>query len=99
VSCAVTEHGRFQANKNHPEFATTYRNTLQQITVEFSVLEVLLHQEALLSTMSMMMAVQKAIEQSKPPTEAQPVTRPRRSSIASSVVSLKKAVSRRGLLT
>ena len=87
----------FQANKQHPEFATTYKNTLQNITVEFSVLEVLLHQEALLSTMEMMMTIQKAIEKSKPPSDAQPPAPQRRSSMVSTVSStMKKVAPRQG---
>ena len=38
-----------QANKKGPEFATTYNNIEQKILVHFTTLEVLLHQEALLS--------------------------------------------------
>ncbi len=42
----------FQANKKGPEFATTYQNTEQKIDVHFSILDVLLHQEALLSLLA-----------------------------------------------
>jgi len=69
--------------------------------VEFSVLEVLLHQEALLSTMEMLMNIQKAVEKVKPPpTEVQLVTLQRRSSIVSSTVSstVKKMAPRKGLV-
>ena len=41
----------FKANKKGPEFETTYNNTEQKILVHFTTLEVLLHQEALLSIM------------------------------------------------
>ena len=53
----------FQANKKGPEFATTYRNTEKQISVNFSALEVLLHQEAILSLMAF---AQKLMPQSTP---------------------------------
>ena len=67
------------------------------------MLEVLLPQEALLSTMEMMMHIQKAVEKSKPPADIQPSARPRRQSVVSSVVSstvsstVKKIGPRRGL--
>ena len=97
---ALYEHCWFQANKNHPEFATTYQNTLQKITVEFSVLEVLLHQETLLSTMEMMMNIQNAVEKAKPPPSFQPAVPQRRQSMVSSTVSstMKKIASRKGLI-
>lgn len=41
-----------QANKKAPDFATTYNNTEQKISVHFTSLEVLLHQEALLHVMA-----------------------------------------------
>lgn len=37
-----------KANKDSPEFSSTYNNTEQKIDVTFTSLEVLLHQEALL---------------------------------------------------
>jgi len=90
--------GWFQANKKHPDFATTYENTLQRITVDFSVLEVLLHQEALLSTMEMMMNIQRALESSKPPPDVRPTVQRRQSVISSTVSStVKKMAPRRGL--
>ena len=100
IDDTVRELCWFQANKKHPEFATTYQNTLQKITVEFTVLEVLLHQEALLSTMEMMMNIQNAVEKSKPPSGVQPAVPKRRQSMVSSSVSstVKKAAPRRGLV-
>jgi len=98
VMVALIKHGWFQANKNHPEFATTYQNTLQRITVDFSVLEVLLHQEALLSTMEMMMTIQQAVERSKPPSNVQPAVQRRQSVVSSTVSStVKKIAPKRGL--
>ena len=41
-----------QANPRGPEFSTTYKNTEQTIKVKFTALEVLLHQEAILSIMA-----------------------------------------------
>ena len=38
-----------QANPRGPEFSTTYKSTEQTIKVKFTALEVLLHQEAILS--------------------------------------------------
>ncbi|CAG5116194.1 unnamed protein product, partial [Candidula unifasciata] len=38
-----------KANKKGPEFKTTYNNTTQSITVEFSTLDIVLHQGVLLS--------------------------------------------------
>lgn len=77
-----------------------YHNTLQNITVEFSMLEVLLHQEALLSTMDMMMTIQKAVESSKPPkSEVSSPIRQRRLSVVSTVSStVKKIAPRRGMI-
>ena len=64
------------------------------------MLEVLLHQEALLSTMEMMMTIQNAVEKSKPPPSPQPAVPQRRQSMVSSTVSstMKKIAPRRGLV-
>ncbi|XP_059386008.1 intermembrane lipid transfer protein VPS13C isoform X5 [Carassius carassius] len=41
----------FKADRNGPNFASLYQNTEQKINVEFSSLDLMLHTEALLSTM------------------------------------------------
>ncbi|KAJ8307900.1 hypothetical protein KUTeg_014547 [Tegillarca granosa] len=46
------------ANPDGPEFTTTYKNTEQTISVTFTALEVLLHQEAILSLMEFAEALQ-----------------------------------------
>ncbi|KAJ8307904.1 hypothetical protein KUTeg_014551 [Tegillarca granosa] len=48
----------FKANADGPEFTTTYKNTEQTISVTFTALEVLLHQEAILSLMEFAEALQ-----------------------------------------
>jgi len=55
--------------KNHPELATKYSNTLQALSVHFTALEILLHQEAILNVLEVAQAFQKALE--KPETEKQ----------------------------
>ena len=76
----------FQANKKHPEFLTTYQNTLQNIKMELSVLEVLLHQEALVSILALLQSIQNAVEKPTAPViEPAPMRRSRRSSVASSL--------------
>ncbi|CAG2221758.1 VPS13A_C [Mytilus edulis] len=54
------------ANKDGPEFATTYKNIEQKIDVTFTSLEVLLHQEALLHVLEL---VEKLKLAPKPTTE------------------------------
>ena len=54
-----------QANRKGPEFATTYKNTEQQIRVNFSALEVVLHLEAILNLLEFVQKLQPA-----PPVEA-----------------------------
>jgi hypothetical protein len=71
---------------------TTYNNTLQKISMDFSVIEILLHQEAVLAILALLQGIQKAVE--KPEghiPEPAPMRRSRRSSIASSIsVAVKK---------
>ncbi|XP_052084958.1 intermembrane lipid transfer protein VPS13A-like isoform X11 [Mytilus californianus] len=55
-----------KANKDGPEFATTYKNIEQKIDVTFTSLEVLLHQEALLHVLEL---VEKLKPAPKPTTE------------------------------
>lgn len=47
-----------KANTDGPEFATTYQKTEQKITVVFMALEVMLHQEAILSVMEYAQSLQ-----------------------------------------
>uniref|UniRef100_A0A673N380 Vacuolar protein sorting-associated protein 13C-like n=1 Tax=Sinocyclocheilus rhinocerous TaxID=307959 RepID=A0A673N380_9TELE len=46
----------FQADRNGPNFASLYQNTEQKINVVFSSLDLMLHTEALLSTMDFLSA-------------------------------------------
>lgn len=57
-----------QANKEGPEFLTTYKNTEQAITVVFSGLELLLHQGAIISLLEF---AQKLQPPSSPATASQ----------------------------
>jgi len=87
-----------QANKKHPDFSTTYQNTLQNIKMELSVLEILLHQEALVSTLALLQSIQNAVEKPVAPvTERASVRRTsRRSSVSSSLSFARKKIDNRG---
>ena len=56
-----------QANKKGPEFETTYANTEQSIKVHFSALEVLLHQEAIISVLKFVQTLVTPPSSSTPP--------------------------------
>lgn len=51
-----------QADPEGPEFESTFENTEQKIGVTFTSLEVLLHQEALLSVMKFAAQLQKSLQ-------------------------------------
>ena len=91
----------FQVQKEHPEFATRFQSTLQALRVHFTALEVLLHQEAILSVLQVAQSFQAALD--KPPPgggEADPgrnlVRRISMASTASLNTALKKIEQRRG---
>lgn len=76
-----------KANNDNPEFVSTYKNTEQKLRVNFSHLEVLLHEEALLTLMSFAQNIgnkMSEISPQAPPTED--TTHRRRSSNVSDVV-------------
>jgi len=54
-----------QAQRRHPEFATVYQNTLQRISAEFSILQVVLHEDTVASLIAVLEAFSAAIEKSK----------------------------------
>jgi vacuolar protein sorting-associated protein 13A/C len=54
-----------QADKKGPEFASVYNKTEQQIMVQFSALEVLLHQEAILNIKDFAETLVERIEAAK----------------------------------
>ncbi|XP_056003796.1 intermembrane lipid transfer protein VPS13A-like isoform X2 [Ostrea edulis] len=62
-----------KADPEGPEFATTFENTEQTIDVRFTSLEVLLHQEALLSVMKFAAQLQQSLQvRESPPKEMKP---------------------------
>ena len=63
-----------KANKKNPEFSTTYNNTEQKIKVHFTGLEVLLHQEALLSLLEFAQKLQPPPAPAAPTAEVVQVT-------------------------
>jgi hypothetical protein len=52
----------FKADPEGPEFATTFKSTEQTIDVRFTSLEVLLHQEALLSVMKFAAQLEQSLQ-------------------------------------
>lgn len=84
-----------QAQRRHPDFATTYENTLQKISINFSALELLLHQEAILSIMEFGQSIQSRME--KPKEEGATLSRAiSRTSLASVSSAMKKLEPRKG---
>ena len=82
------------AQRKHPDFATIYENTLQKISINFSALELLLHQEAILNIMEFGQSIQQRME--KPKEEERTLSRAiSRSSISSVSSAMKKLESRR----
>ena len=55
----------FQAQRRHPEFSTVYENTLQRVSAEFSILQVLLHEDAVASLIAVLETFGAAVEKSK----------------------------------
>ena len=83
-----------QANKKGPEFTTAYHNTEQTIKVTFSALELLLHQESILSLLEFAQRLappEKKPEEEKTPTVPKmstttaPVTSPSTATVGGSV--------------
>ncbi|XP_065940396.1 intermembrane lipid transfer protein VPS13A isoform X3 [Magallana gigas] len=58
-----------KADPEGPEFESTFENTEQKIGVTFTSLEVLLHQEALLSVMKFAAQLQKSLQVEESPTK------------------------------
>lgn len=54
-----------QAQQTHPTFVTTYENTLQKIDIDFSALELLLHQECILNLMEFGQSIQDRMPKPK----------------------------------
>jgi len=103
VSCYSFNFPDVKVDKKHPELATRYRNTLQSLTVQFSALEVLLHQEAILNVLEVAQAFQTALE--KPPSDkpveqslARRLSHASSASLASLSAAAKKVEQRRGKL-
>jgi len=85
----------FQAQRRHPEFSTVYENTLQRISVEFSVLQVLLHEDAIASLIAVLETFAAAVEKSQVTSSVAPSkTRKRRFSSTLSLSSVSSALSK-----
>ena len=89
-----------QANNDNPEFSTTYHSTEQKLRVDFSHLEVLLHEQALLTLMSFSQNISSkmaALTPQAPPTQDRSLRR--RSSNVSDVVDfIGKQASKTGMM-
>ncbi|CAJ1049975.1 vacuolar protein sorting-associated protein 13C isoform X3 [Xyrichtys novacula] len=59
----------FKADRSGPNFSTTYKNTEKMINVTFTSLDLMLHTEALLSTMNFLSAVLSSVSVSSPEKE------------------------------
>ena len=83
VSCS-------QANNDNPEFATTYKSTEQKVEVVFSHLEVLLHEDALISVMTFGQEIAQKLSSLKPeqPADEKLGERQRRNSNLSDIVDM-----------
>lgn len=77
-----------QAQQKHPTFATTYENTLQKIDVDFSALELLLHQECILNLMEFGQSIQDRMPKPKDsgPSLGRAISTASLSSVSSTVI-------------
>ncbi|XP_041649214.1 vacuolar protein sorting-associated protein 13C isoform X2 [Cheilinus undulatus] len=64
----------FKADRSGPNFSTVYKNTEKMINVTFTSLDVMLHTEALLSSMNFVSAALSSASQSSPEKEIKPKT-------------------------
>ncbi|XP_036442421.1 vacuolar protein sorting-associated protein 13C isoform X5 [Colossoma macropomum] len=76
-----------KADRNGPNFATNFKNTEQSIDVKFSSLDLMLHTEALLSTMDFLSAAMSSSSLPSPEKESKRSEETRTSSTKSTVVS------------
>jgi len=83
-----------QAQRRHPEFATVYQNTLQRISAEFSVLQVLLHDDALAGLVAVLEMFKAAVEKSEVTSVGAVKTRKRQFSSTLSIASISSAVNK-----
>jgi len=84
----------FQAQRRHPEFATVYENTLQHISAEFSILQVLLHEDAVASLIAVLETFSAAVEKSKVTSVGARKTQKGRLSSTLSLASISSAVNK-----
>ena len=83
-----------QAERRHPEFATVYQNTLQRISADFSVLQVLLHDDAVASLIAVLETFNAAVEKSKITAVSTSKTQKRKFSSTLSLASISSAANK-----